>query len=99
MAEWYLVLALASSVLSPLPRQQPLMGPVSHEQCEQAKDQLAKLPNVVSATCRKAVAMITKSEGAIAYAYPVFEGEFTGVGSSRPTVESSDLPPYTPRKY
>jgi hypothetical protein len=82
MPTWYLVLELTASVFSPLPRQQPIVGPVTEAQCEQAMAAMSSLPQVISATCRKAVAMTTKSDGAIAYAYPVFEGDgFVPVGN------------------
>lgn len=78
MLSWYLVLELAASMVLPLTESPTLMGPMAEAQCEQARSSLGPLPAVVSARCRKAVGMMTKTtNNATAYAVPIFEGDLS----------------------
>lgn len=77
---WYLVVQLVSSVIpvtadGPFSGPSPLVGPITEQQCEEVKKTLAALPDVVSASCRRAIGMTTVTRGPIGYVRPIFEGD------------------------
>ena len=82
---WYLIIELAGTAVGNPTARAQMVGPVTQQECEEAKASIGKLPVVMSAQCRRMVGVRScalDGRPGVSYVCPIFEDDTGFVPSS-----------------